>query len=43
MGEWLFNEERDARRCVYVLERESHCGSTLAVLIELSEGRDVAD
>jgi hypothetical protein len=23
---WLFNEERDARRCVHVLERESRCG-----------------
>ena len=41
--EWVFNEGRDAARCVYALERESRCGPTLAVLIQLSKGRDVPD
>lgn len=41
--EWLSNEGRNVGRCVYAPERESRCGSTLTVLVELPEGRDVSD
>src|SRR5438105_12499383 len=40
---WLSQLWLDARRCVYALERDSNRGSTPAVLIELSEGRNVRD
>src|ERR1700691_6096443 len=38
---WLSELRHDAGRCVYALERDSNRGSTPAVFIDLSEGRDV--